>query len=610
MKQKITLLVLAAVCVFGMNAQVIFTQNFNSYSSVISASSNWTVVNNSSPLGITSWFMGNPNFFQAYTGPDSTYFAANYNNTAGSTGTISNWLITPTVNLTNGGVLQFATRTATTQTPAPDRLEVYLSTAGTGSNVGNTSTSLGTFSTQVTTVNAGLTANGYPAVWTVITTTLSGITGTVSGRFGFRYFVTSAGPQGTNGNYIGLDEIKYTLPCASPTISINTSTTEICSGNVVTLTGNGANTYTWSNGQTGTTTVVSPVATTVYTLMGSSVPGCNSTETVAITVTVTPSISVNNVTTCPGTAATLVASGASSYSWSTGATTNSIVVTPTTSTNYIVTGYNGVCEIPKYVSVTLGTSLSVVASASQPTNCSARTMTLMGSGALTYTWKPGTNLTGQSVTVAPTATGTTIYTLTAASGSCAGISTVSVQVLPLPTQTITASAGPFTLAASGNITLCPLTVVNFTANSASAASYSWVGAGGPGSVYTATLPTTSGTVTVPATFSAIVTGTNGCTRTSTVNVTVRSCSEVGIESKELNAGAVSVFPNPFGNELKITGLSGRVEVYSALGQLVFRQALTDRSETLNTESLAKGVYILKLYNAEDKLMSTQKVIRN
>src|SRR6218665_1740876 len=332
MKQKITLLVLAAACVFGMKAQVVFTQNFNSYSSVISATSNWTVVNNSSPLGTTSFFMGNPGCFPAYTGADSTYLAANYNNTSGGSGTISTWLITPTVSLTNGGVLQFATRTATTQTPAADRLEVYYSTAGTGSNVGTTATSLGTFSTQVTTVNSGLAANGYPTVWTVYTTTLTNVTGTLTGRFGFRYHVTSAGPTGANGNYIGIDDVKYTLPCASPTLSINSSTTEICSGNVVSLTGNGANTYTWSNGQTSTTTVVSPVATTVYTLTGSSTPGCKSTETVAITVTVTPNISVNNVTTCPGTAATLVASGASTCSWSTGATTNSIVVTPTTST--------------------------------------------------------------------------------------------------------------------------------------------------------------------------------------------------------------------------------------------------------------------------------------
>lgn len=604
MKQKITLLVLAAICVLGMNAQVIFTQNFNSYNSVVSGTSPWVVANNSSPLGITSWFMGNPGFFQAYSGPDSTYFAANYNSTSGSTGTISTWLISPTVSLTNGGVLQFATRTATAQTPAPDRLEVYYST-GTGTNVGGTATALGTFTTLVTDVNPNLTPNGYPTVWTVYSTTLSSITGTVTGRFGFRYSVTSAGPQGTNSNYIGIDEIKYTLPCAAPTVAISSSTTEICSGNVVTLTGSGANTYTWSNGQTSTTTVVSPTATTVYTLSGSSIPGCNSTETIAITVTLTPNVSVANVTTCPGTAATLVASGASTYSWSTGATTNSVVVTPTASANYIVTGYNGVCETPQFVSVTLGTSLSVNASASQPTVCSARTLTLMASGANSYTWRPGTGLTSPNQTVAPTAN--TIYTLTGISGTCAGTSTVSLQVLTLPTQTLTGAAGPFTLAASGNITLCPSSVITFTANSNSATSYSWAGASGPGSVFTATIPATPST---SATYSAIVTGTNGCTRTSVVNVAVRSCTEVSIESRELNSAAVSVFPNPFGNELKISGLTGRVEVYSALGQLVLRQGVTHTTETLPTENLAKGVYILKFYNAEDKLMGTRKVIRN
>src|SRR5262249_35358804 len=160
-----------------------------------------------------------------------------------------------------------------------------------------------------------------------------------------------------------------------------TSTNSLCSGNVATITASGATTYTWVNGgQTASVIVVSPAANTVYTLNASSIPNCNSTATVALTVTQTPVLSAAGVTTCPGTAATLMATGATSYSWETGATTASITITPTASTIYSVTGYNGVCEQTKYVSVTLGSSLSINATASASLLCSGKPATLTATG--------------------------------------------------------------------------------------------------------------------------------------------------------------------------------------------------------------------------------------
>ncbi|MDX2173564.1 MAG: T9SS type A sorting domain-containing protein [Bacteroidota bacterium] len=51
-------------------------------------------------------------------------------------------------------------------------------------------------------------------------------------------------------------------------------------------------------------------------------------------------VSTSNSTLCSGQSATLTASGATGYSWNTGATTSSIVITPTTSTSYTATGTN------------------------------------------------------------------------------------------------------------------------------------------------------------------------------------------------------------------------------------------------------------------------------
>ena len=82
-----------------------------------------------------------------------------------------------------------------------DRLEVRMSTSGASTNVGATNTSVGDFTNLLLTVNPTLITTGagsYPNTWTQFTATVSGVTGTVTGRFAFRYFVTSGGPGGAS----------------------------------------------------------------------------------------------------------------------------------------------------------------------------------------------------------------------------------------------------------------------------------------------------------------------------------------------------------------------------------------------------------------------------
>ena len=72
--------------------------------------------------------------------------------------------------------------------------------------------------------------------------------------------------------------------------------------------------------------------------------GCESKDTVIVTVTTTDSQSPTTVTAdagkdqsiCSGNSATLTASGGTSYKWSTGETTASITVSPTETTTYSV----------------------------------------------------------------------------------------------------------------------------------------------------------------------------------------------------------------------------------------------------------------------------------
>ena len=70
----------------------------------------WTTVNNSTTVGSTGSFRGEPTVFPAQAGLATSYIAAN-NNTAGvgdtGIGTINNWLISPMLTFNNGDVMSF-----------------------------------------------------------------------------------------------------------------------------------------------------------------------------------------------------------------------------------------------------------------------------------------------------------------------------------------------------------------------------------------------------------------------------------------------------------------------------------------------------------------------
>ncbi len=220
-------LLLASLTNLNAHAQG-YTENFDNIT--LLAGNGWHIQNNSSPLGGNSWFQGtatnatpDPGPFDAYNGATNAYIAANFNSTTGGSGTISNWLITPNRTLRNGDVFTFRTRRPTTPgggTEYPDRLEIRLSTNGASTNVGSGGSGVGDFTTLLLSVNPTLQRNVYPAVWTQYTVTISGLPAPTSGRIAFRYFVTAAGPTGTNSDYIGIDNVVYT-PYVCPAFTLS-----------------------------------------------------------------------------------------------------------------------------------------------------------------------------------------------------------------------------------------------------------------------------------------------------------------------------------------------------------------------------------------------------
>ncbi len=116
----------------------------------------------------------------------------------------------------------------------------------------------------------------------------------------------------------------------------------ICDGSAVILTAGGATTYTWNTGATTTSISPTPSVNTTYSIIGSS-GSCTNTAVFNVSVNPLPTVSANTSASIicgppfQGTA-TITASGALTYTWNTAATTTSIAVSPSITTNYTVTG--------------------------------------------------------------------------------------------------------------------------------------------------------------------------------------------------------------------------------------------------------------------------------
>ncbi|MCC9135027.1 gliding motility-associated C-terminal domain-containing protein [Pontibacter silvestris] len=155
-----------------------------------------------------------------------------------------------------------------------------------------------------------------------------------------------------------------------PDLQIEAPITTICETESIRLKATGADTYTWEPAPGLFTTdidaevIVAPTETTTYTVTGTNTTtGCISTQSVTVVVNPLPTVTVKNSAAeiCfeQGTA-TLIASGADTYTWSpaTGLSAtegNSVTASPKETTIYTVTGYNSetTCSNTATVTVTV-----------------------------------------------------------------------------------------------------------------------------------------------------------------------------------------------------------------------------------------------------------------
>ncbi len=208
-----------------------------------------------------------------------------------------------------------------------------------------------------------------------------------------------------------------------PTVSVNSPT--ICAGQSATLTASGAAAYAWSTGETGSSIQVSPSESTIFTLTGTAT-GCTSEPvSAAVTVNPVPTILVNSATICAGESATLTASGAAAYAWSTGETGSSIQVSPSESAIFTLTGTTTGCvsePVSAAVTVNALPTIDLGADIVLPQGQTA-VLDVNGVG-LTYLWSSGEI----TPTIAVSAAGTYSVTVTNGDG-CTATDSVLVKII-------------------------------------------------------------------------------------------------------------------------------------------------------------------------------------
>jgi hypothetical protein len=204
-------------------------------------------------------------------------------------------------------------------------------------------------------------------------------------------------------------------------------------GESVTLTVQGASSFLWSTGESTNSITVSPTETSTYTVSGTD-NGCQAAA--AVTVFVVGELNANageDVSICNGESVTLNASGGSGYTWNTGATESTIIVSPTETTTYSVTVTDdfGNSDTDS-VTVTVNETPNVIVT-NNTEIVEGDSIELTASGAVSYVWSNGA--TTASILVSPDET--TTFSVIGTTNTCSASAEVTITVI----EQFQASAG-------------------------------------------------------------------------------------------------------------------------------------------------------------------------
>ena len=260
----------------------------------------------------------------------------------------------------------------------------------------------------------------------------------------FSIVVTATNACGTTTTMV-----QSITPYALPSLTITTDYPSVCAGQPNGFHATGAQTYTWNPGYIINNMPSVNYGSGIFTVTATDANGCVNSKTINYTEYPLPNVTAiaNPTIICANKTGTLTAGGASSYTWTSGPTTQNYVVN--SAGIYTVTGQdiNG-CVNTKTVSLSVNPIPNVVAGYNFPaTFCNGYTVTLISSGASTYSWTGGPSTSNYNVSTSG------IYTVTGTDGNgCSNTATIHPIFNPNPTVTISAPKTDFCHFQGGSIT--------------------------------------------------------------------------------------------------------------------------------------------------------------
>jgi hypothetical protein len=362
----------------------------------------------------------------------------------------------------------------------------------------------------------------------------------------------------------------------------------ICPGNCADLTATGGYAYKWNTGEETNSIEVCPDKdNTEYIVTVYSEHNCPVNDTVMVTFNPIPTITVSNdISKCISDCVDLSVSGAIAYTWSTGETTETIEVCPTTETKYYVTGKNQFgCAAIDSVTVSIDGIEDVSLLGVLPVYCENDSPVILDGSPTNGTFGgPGVTDNIFSPAIASPGVHQIYYTVTDNKG-CTSTDTVDVHIYENPKISL-----------GRDTTLCTDESLEIF-NPAGYDSYYWSN-GNEGNYIKVDINNFQLGIT-----NLSLTATNdGCVTKDEVVITFESCN-VGIE--DLEEIGINLYPNPNSGIFNITydGTESNLHfsIFNIQGQEIYSEELNDCSDSMcikeiNVSFLKKGMYVIRFYS--------------
>lgn len=361
-------------------------------------------------------------------------------------------------------------------------------------------------------------------------------------------------------------------------------------------------TIRWYDAPTGGNIVGSPTlnvvdTVTYYAASVDNISACEGSSRIAVSLGIRLS-AVANITAnsslvfCQGGSVQLTANAGNSYSWSNGATSQSITVTTGGTYTATINQGSGCISTSNALTVVVNPLPAVSVTASGPTTfCQGGSVQLTATAGNSYAWSNGAGSQSINVTTGGS------YSVTVDNGNaCVNSSAPAiVTVNPLPTVSLTAS--PYTR-------LYPGLTTTLTATATNAASYAWFKNG-------ALLPGVTGAALTAdiddlGDYSVTVTAIGGCTNNSSV-----------VSVSDSAVTRLFIYPNPNNGQFQVSyhndaNAKQVLTVFDSKGAKVFSKtydlATTYQRMAVDMRRNRGGVYTILLSDRNGRKIATGSVV--